>query len=144
MVGWLEFNIPFQHKYGNIRDEQAIIPVTPSYSHLARPPSSLVLHHNFPNFSELGICSKYTALQTPLPQRCTVQQLLISCKPRRQRTSDLVECKVIVEMLLVAVAHLAPQTPDSGTHFTDGHARVCRLYFLPNLQHVNINTIQHS
>jgi len=20
-VGWLEFNVPFQHKYGNIRDE---------------------------------------------------------------------------------------------------------------------------
>jgi len=22
LVGWLEFNVPFQHKYGYIRDEQ--------------------------------------------------------------------------------------------------------------------------
>jgi len=22
MVGWLEFNVPFQHKYGYIRDER--------------------------------------------------------------------------------------------------------------------------
>jgi len=25
LVGWLEFNVPFQHKYGNIRDEAAWI-----------------------------------------------------------------------------------------------------------------------
>jgi len=25
IIGWLEFNVPFQHKYGYIRDEAVII-----------------------------------------------------------------------------------------------------------------------
>jgi len=25
LVGWLEFNVPFQHKYDYIRDEQEVI-----------------------------------------------------------------------------------------------------------------------
>jgi len=25
MVGWLEFNVPFQHKYGYIRDEHMMV-----------------------------------------------------------------------------------------------------------------------
>jgi len=29
LVGWLEFNVPFQHKYGYIRDAKSI--VTPAY-----------------------------------------------------------------------------------------------------------------
>jgi len=26
LVGWLEFNVPFQHKYGYIRDEGTLTP----------------------------------------------------------------------------------------------------------------------
>jgi len=56
--------------------------------------------------------------------------------------SDLVKCKVVIEMLLIDVTHLPPHSSDCGTNLTDRHAGVGRFHFLPNLWHIQIHIHQ--
>jgi len=47
LVGWLEFNVPFQHRYGYIRDESTLCEITLNVTQSDRRWRYLMDHNHF-------------------------------------------------------------------------------------------------
>jgi len=67
LVGWLEFNVPFQHKYGYIRDEFFL---------------GAVEHARVIRYMCLSVCNKVSSIETPIWIKLVLAQgVLSTCPP---------------------------------------------------------------